>query len=52
MMDDDYITTMEYGMPLFSGWGMGIDRVFQVLTSTDNIKDSVMFPLMNSSKNE
>lgn len=46
VMDDDYITAMEYGMPPISGWGMGIDRVFQVLTDADNIRDSVMFPLM------
>lgn len=46
MMDEDYITAMEYGMPPISGWGMGIDRVFQVLTGTDNIRESIMFPLM------
>ena len=46
MMDEDYVTAMEYGMPPISGWGMGIDRVFQVLTGTDNIRDSIMFPLM------
>lgn len=46
MMDEDYIMAMEYGMPPISGWGMGIDRVFQVLTGTDNIRDSIMFPLM------
>ncbi len=46
MMDEDYITAMEYGMPPISGWGMGIDRVFQVLTGEDNIRDSILFPLM------
>ena len=46
MMDEDYVTAMEYGMPPISGWGMGIDRVFQVLTGADNIRDSIMFPLM------
>ncbi|WP_455716317.1 lysine--tRNA ligase [Anaerosporobacter sp.] len=46
MMDEDYIMAMEYGMPPISGWGMGIDRVFQVLSGTDNIRDSIMFPLM------
>lgn len=46
MMDEDYITAMEYGMPPISGWGMGIDRVLQVLMGTDNIRDTVMFPLM------
>lgn len=46
VMDRDYIEAMEYGMPPISGWGMGIDRVIQVLTDTDNIRDNVLFPLM------
>ncbi len=46
MMDYDYINAMEYGMPPISGWGMGIDRVLQVLTGVPNIKDNVLFPLM------
>lgn len=46
MMDYDYIGAMEYGMPPISGWGMGIDRVMQVLTGTPNIKDNILFPLM------
>lgn len=46
VMDEDYIAAMEYGMPPISGWGMGIDRVLQVLMGTDNIRDTVMFPLM------
>lgn len=45
-MDHDYIGAMEYGMPPISGWGMGIDRVIQILTNSDNIRDGVMFPLM------
>ena len=45
-MDYDYIEAMEYGMPPISGWGMGIDRILQLLTNSDNIKDCVLFPLM------
>ncbi len=45
-MDYDYVHAMEYGMPPISGWGMGIDRVIQLLTGSENIKDVVMFPLM------
>ena len=53
-MDYDYIDAMEYGMPPISGWGMGIDRIVQLLTNSENIKDCVMFPLMkplNDQKN-
>ena len=44
--DEDYILAMEYGMPPISGWGMGIDRLLQLLLEQDNIKDCVLFPLM------
>jgi len=46
MMDYDYIEAMEYGMPPISGWGIGIDRLVQILTNSENIKDCVLFPLM------
>lgn len=45
-MDYDYIEAMEYGMPPISGWGMGIDRLVQLLTNSENIKDIILFPLM------
>ena len=46
VMDHDYIKAMEYGMPPISGWGMGVDRMLQVLTGQDSIRDSVLFPTM------
>lgn len=45
-MDYDYIEAMEYGMPPISGWGIGIDRLIQLLTNSENIKDIILFPLM------
>jgi lysyl-tRNA synthetase class 2 len=45
-MDHEYISAMEVGMPPISGWGMGIDRIVQLLTNSDNIKDVILFPLM------
>jgi lysyl-tRNA synthetase class 2 len=50
-LDLDYITAMEYGMPPISGWGMGIDRILQVLTGEENIKNLLLFPLMRPIKN-
>ena len=44
--DNEYIKAMEYGMPPISGWGLGIDRFMQFLTSSDNIRDVVLYPLM------
>jgi lysyl-tRNA synthetase class 2 len=51
-LDLDYITAMEHGMPPISGWGMGIDRILQVLTGEENIKNMLLFPLMRPFKNE
>ena len=51
-MDYDYISAMEYGMPPISGWGMGIDRLIQLLTNSDNIRDVVMYPLMRPQSGE
>lgn len=45
-MDEDFLMAMEHGMPPISGWGMGIDRFVALLTNQDNLKDTVLFPLM------
>lgn len=45
-MDEDYLYAMEHGMPPMSGWGMGIDRITALLTNQDNLKDTVLFPIM------
>ncbi|WP_033168652.1 lysine--tRNA ligase [Clostridium sp. KNHs205] len=52
VMDKDYITAMEYGMPPISGWGMGVDRILQVLTGEENLKDLILFPLMRPVEEE
>jgi len=46
VMDEDFITAMEYGMPPMSGWGMGIDRFVSLLANQENLRDVVLFPLM------
>lgn len=50
--DDDFVLAMEYGMPPQSGWGMGIERIFSLLTHQDNLRDVVLFPLMKSHKDD
>lgn len=45
-MDEDYLLAMEHGMPPISGWGMGMDRFIALLTNQDNLKDTVLFPIM------
>lgn len=46
VMDEDYLQSMEYGMPPNSGWGMGIDRFVALLSGRENLRDVVLFPLM------
>ena len=48
-LDEDYLRAMEYGMPPISGWGIGVDRLLQVLLNLDNIREVVLFPLMRPS---
>ncbi len=38
-------------MPPQSGFGMWIDRVFSLLTSQENLRDVVLFPLMKNKNN-
>ena len=33
-------------MPPISGWGLRVDRFLQFLTSSQNIRDVVLYPLM------
>lgn len=49
-MDEEYLLAMEHGMPPISGWGMGIDRFTALITKQDNLKDTVLFPLMRPQK--
>ncbi|XP_024891469.1 lysine--tRNA ligase isoform X2 [Temnothorax curvispinosus] len=46
LVDDNFCTALEYGLPPTAGWGMGIDRLTMFLTDSNNIKEVLFFPQM------
>jgi hypothetical protein len=46
VLDEDFVTALEYGLPPTGGWGIGVDRLTMFLSDKNNIKEVLLFPAM------
>lgn len=46
--DDNYVNTMNWGLPPTGGWGCGIDRLAMLLAEVDRIEDVLPFGNLQS----
>lgn len=45
-IDQNFVTSLEYGLPPTGGWGIGIDRLTMLMTDQNSIKEVMLFPAM------
>lgn len=50
VLDEDFLTAIDHGMPPTAGIGIGIDRLTMIMTNSESIQDVLFFPQMKPEK--
>ncbi len=46
LIDQDYCTALDHGLPACGGQGIGIDRLVMLFSGRENIRDVILFPTL------